>query len=81
MARAREIIATAIEGVTEPLDEADELAGILIDLVQGAALRHHLENDPVRLDRHIAEIGQTITALVESRRAGQTTNEPTRKTP
>jgi TetR/AcrR family acrAB operon transcriptional repressor len=80
MARAREIIATAIEGVTEPLDDADELAGILIDLVQGAALRHHLENDRARLDRHISEIGQTISALVESRLAGQATVETTRKT-
>jgi AcrR family transcriptional regulator len=75
MARAKEVIADAIEGVAGPLDDRAEFAAILLDLVQGAALRHHLEDDPASLDRHLAEIGRTIRTLVESRE-GSAVNVP-----
>ena len=68
MARAKEVIAEAIEGVAGPLEDRSEFAAVLLDLVQGAALRHHLEDDPVSLDRHLAQIRRTIRALVESQR-------------
>jgi AcrR family transcriptional regulator len=75
MARAKEVIADAIEGVAGPLDDRAEFAAVLLDLVQGAALRHHLEDDPASLDRHLAEIGRTIRTLVESRE-GSPANVP-----
>jgi AcrR family transcriptional regulator len=69
MDRAKEIIAAAIEGVAGAPADPSGFAAVLLDLVQGAALRHHLEADPASLHRHLAQIGQAITVLVESQRA------------
>jgi AcrR family transcriptional regulator len=66
MARAKGVIADAIEGVAGPLEDRSEFAAVLLDLVQGAALRHHLEGDPASLDRHLAQIQSTIRVLVEA---------------
>jgi AcrR family transcriptional regulator len=78
MARARTIIAGAVEGVVGPLADADELAQTIVSLLQGAALRHHLENDIEGLDRRLTEIGNTITALVDARRQIRANAEETR---
>jgi len=78
MARARAIIAGAIEGVVGPLDDSDELAQTVVSLLQGAALRHHLENDIDGLDRQLTEIGNTITTLVGVRRRSPTNAKETR---
>ena len=71
MARARAIIAGAIEDVAGPISDADELAQTIVSLLQGAALRHHLEDDIDGLDRRLSEIGNTITALVAVRSRSQ----------
>lgn len=78
MTRARAIIAGAIEGVVGPLDDADELAQTIVSLLQGASLRHHLENDVDGLDRRLAEIGNTITALVGVQRRAREIAKETR---
>jgi hypothetical protein len=68
----------AIESVVGPLDDADELAQTIVSLLQGAALRYHLENHIDGLDRRLTEIGNTITALVGVRIRTQTNAEETR---
>ena len=67
MKRARSIIRGAIEGAVGPLTNSDGLAQIIVSLVQGAALRHHLNGDPDDLDRQLAEIDHAIRALVAAR--------------
>ena len=78
MERGRSIIRGAIEGVVGPLAEADGLAQIILSLVQGAALRHHLNGDPEDLDRQLAEIGHAIRTLVALRIH---THSPVQETP
>jgi AcrR family transcriptional regulator len=75
MARARSIIATAIEEAAGPLDDADELAQIVVSMVQGAALRHQLEGDDGGLDRRLEEMRKTIRTLVGARRIQSTQEE------
>jgi AcrR family transcriptional regulator len=78
MQRSRAIIAHAIEEVVGPVRDVDHLAQTALSLVQGAALRHHLDRDDDGLDRRLAEIGWTLTVLVEARRGAATEKEKTR---
>lgn len=68
MRRSRAIIAQTIEDSVGPVQGVDELAQSIVSLVQGAALRHHLDGDDANLNSRMAEMGRTISTLVESRR-------------
>jgi AcrR family transcriptional regulator len=76
--RSRAIIANAIEGVVGPVRDVDELAQTVLSLVQGAALRHHLDHDEPGLDHRLEEIGWTLAVLVEARRVARATKEDPR---
>jgi len=68
MARARAIIADALDAVAGPLRNPEAVAQMVVSLVQGAALRHHLDRDERALDRRLAEVGDALVALVTSQR-------------
>ncbi len=69
MQRSRAIISRAIEEVSGPVRDVDQLAQTALGLLQGAALQHHLDQDDDGLDRRLGEIGSTLALLVETRRS------------
>jgi len=68
MARARAIIADALDAAGGPLRDSQGVAQTVVSLVQGVALRHHLDRDERALDRRLAEVGDALAALVVAQR-------------
>ena len=79
MERTRAIIADMLEEIAGPLRDPHALGQTVVSLVQGAALRHHLDKDEIELDHRLAEIGDAITALVAAHQAPGATPDPALK--
>jgi len=80
MARARAIIADALDAVAGPLRSPEAVAQTVVSLVQGAALRHHLDRDERELERRLAEVGDALVSLVGAQRFGAS-RRPEHETP